>query len=213
MSKRTFKDWMLESDLKVLESIPEDFEFSMARGELKTIKRSAERIMKHLDGEGDLEAWVQSKITKANDYLNSVANHMDGGEDDTEKNSDVKEEKHSKEMKSCPDGKYWCMNDKKCKKIPKGWHVMRSGYLMKDEEKEEENKNGNGNGEGSESNGGGVSEGCGSTHETKKKKKKLSEMISTSSVTGRRFRDISSKEDQEQLEKEKSKKESKDPMN
>ena len=47
--------------------------------------------MKHLGGEGDLEAWVQSKITKANDYLNSVSNHMDGGEDDTKK--EVKEAK------------------------------------------------------------------------------------------------------------------------
>ena len=301
MAKRTFTDWMLESDLKVLESIPEDFEFSMARGELKTIKRSAERIMKHLDGEGDLEAWVQSKITKANDYLNSVANHMDGGEDDTEKKKevkegkkskcdcdcgqdpcvkcgeshhDIKEGKESKEAKKCPDGKYWCMTDKKCKKIPKGWHMMRSGLIMKDEEHEEEGKkNGNGNGEGSESNGGGVSEGndflhagnpnpqmrnmpmgtrnaeklanaygphiknqlihglhslhkaresakktklmksdsvrvaegCGSTHETKKKKKKLSEMISTS-MSGKRYRNVDNREDQEQIEKENRKK-------
>ena len=301
MSKRTLKDWMLESDLKVLESIPEDFEFSMARGELKTIKRSAERIMKHLDGAGDLEAWVQSKITKANDYLNSVANHMDGGEDDTEKKKevkegkkskcdcdcgqdpcvkcgeshhDIKEGKESKEAKKCPDGKYWCMTDKKCKKIPKGWHMMRSGLIMKDEEHEEEGKkNGNGNGEGSESNGGGVSEGndflhagnpnpqmrnmpmgtrnaeklanaygpnikkqlihglhslhkaresakktklmksdsvrvaegCGSTHETKKKKKKLSEMISTS-MSGKRYRNVDNREDQEQIEKENRKK-------
>jgi len=114
--------------------------------------------------------------------------------------------KESKESKECGKGKYWCMIDKKCKKIPKGWHVMKSGYLMKNKEheEEEENKNGNGNGESSESNGGGVSESCGSTHETKKKKKKLSEMISTSS-TGGKYRDISSKEEQEQLEKERNK--------
>jgi hypothetical protein len=233
MDKLTFKEWSILSDLETIAPLGEDFEFSMARGELKTAKSAINRLMRHLKGEGDLEAWVQSKITKASEYLDTVADHMDGGEDDTEKKEvkegkksecdcdcgqdpcvkcgkshhDIKEEKDSKEMKSCPEGKYWCMTDKKCKKIPKGWHVMKSGYLMKDKEheEEEENKNGNGNGEGSESNGGGVSEGCGSTHETKKKKKKLSEMISTSSVTGRRFRDISSKEDQEQLEKEKNK--------
>jgi hypothetical protein len=43
---------------------------------------------------------------------------------------------------------------------------------------------------------------------TKKRKvKKLSEMISTSSVTGRKFRDISGADDQKQLEKEKKEKE------
>ena len=58
---------------------------------------------------------------------------------------------------------------------------------------------------------------CGGKHEvkesscssmTKKRKvKKLSEMISTSSVTGRKFRDISGADDQKQLEKEKKEKE------
>ena len=101
MERLSFKEWQVLSDLEVLDSIPEDFEFSMARGELKTIKRSVDRIMKHLGGEGDLEAWVQSKITKANDYLNSVSNHMDGGEDDTKK--EVKEGKVGKECSCCGD--------------------------------------------------------------------------------------------------------------
>ena len=75
--------------------------------------------------------------------------------------------------KSCKKGYYWCRTDEKCKKIPKGWHVMPTGYLMrdnehKDEEKEETKKkngngtNGNGNGNGDSSgstDGGGVSEG------------------------------------------------------
>ena len=58
--------------------------------------------MKHLGGEGDLEAWVQSKIT-ANDYLNSVSNHMDGGEDDTKK-----EVKEGKSKCDCDCGKVPC---------------------------------------------------------------------------------------------------------
>ena len=74
--------------------------------------------------------------------------------------------------KSCKKGYYYCNTDKKCKKIPKGYHVMPTGYLMRDSEHKDEkeetkkkngngaNGNGNGNGESSGgSNGGGVSEG------------------------------------------------------
>ena len=55
--------------------------------------------------------------------------------------------------KKCPPGKYWCFTDKKCKKIPMGYHVMGGGRLMKDEDhengedgKKKGKKNGNGNG-------------------------------------------------------------------
>ena len=75
----------------------------------------------------------------------------------------------------CPEGKYYCHTMKKCKPIPKGWHVMRGGYLMKDEDHKKKNGksksngnggshsnnngNGNGNGNGSGNGGnGGVSE-------------------------------------------------------
>ena len=63
------------------------------------------------------------------------------------------------EAKKCPDGKYWCYTDKKCKTIPRGWHVGRGGYIEKDEDDDskpkEGNGNGNGNGEGGNGNGGG----------------------------------------------------------
>ena len=55
----------------------EDFEFEMARNELRTAIDAAKRLMAQLDGEGDLEAWVQSKITKGADYLDTVADYMD----------------------------------------------------------------------------------------------------------------------------------------
>ena len=60
-------------------------------------------------------------------------------------------------MKKCKQGYYYCNTSKKCKKIPKGHHVMPSGYLMRDSEHEEEGKkkNGNGNGNGNNSNGNG----------------------------------------------------------
>ena len=59
-------------------------------------------------------------------------------------------------QKTCPKGQYYCFTDKKCKPIPKGYHVMGSGRLMQDDDHEDsEKKNGNGNGNG---NGGAVSE-------------------------------------------------------
>ena len=57
----------------------------------------------------------------------------------------------AKEAKKCPDGKYWCFQDKKCKKIPRGYHLGHRGYLEHDND---DGKNGNGNGNGS-SNGNG----------------------------------------------------------
>jgi hypothetical protein len=54
-----------------------DFEYEMARNELETASRAIDRLMKHLKGEGQLEAWVQSKITKGSDYLDTVADYMD----------------------------------------------------------------------------------------------------------------------------------------
>ena len=49
----------------------------------------------------------------------------------------------AKEAKTCPDGKYWCFDEKKCEKIPRGYHIGRSGYLAHDHD---DSKNGNGNG-------------------------------------------------------------------
>ena len=62
--------------------------------------------------------------------------------------------------KRCPAGKYWCFTDKKCKKIPVGYHIGRGGYLAQDNDNTESDdgtgKNGNGNGgSGGDSNGGG----------------------------------------------------------
>ena len=62
----------------------------------------------------------------------------------------------AKEAKKCPDGQYWCFDDKKCKKIPRGYHVGRSGYLAHDHDDSKKNgSNGNGNGNGGHGNGNG----------------------------------------------------------
>jgi len=70
--------------------VNEDFEFEMARNELRTAIDAAKRLMTHLDGDGELEAWVQSKITKGADYLDTVADYMDSR--DTKKLKEETEE-------------------------------------------------------------------------------------------------------------------------
>ena len=58
-----------------------DHEYSMARSELSTIIKAANRLKKKVKkGEGELEAWVQSKITKAADYIDTAADYVDSGE-------------------------------------------------------------------------------------------------------------------------------------
>jgi hypothetical protein len=59
-----------------------DHEHSMARSELSTIVSAAKRLRKKLKGEGNIEAWVQSKITKAADYIDAAADYLDSGEHD-----------------------------------------------------------------------------------------------------------------------------------
>ena len=60
-----------------------DHEYSMARSELKTILDAVRRLQSKVEnGEGSLEAWVQSKITKAADYIDTAADYVDSGEMD-----------------------------------------------------------------------------------------------------------------------------------
>ena len=91
MSKLSFNEWSILSDLQIIDAIQEDYEYSMARSELKTAQAAISRLMKKLQGEGELEAWIQSKITKASDYIDTVADYIDSGESETEEEGDVKE--------------------------------------------------------------------------------------------------------------------------
>ena len=62
------------------------------------------------------------------------------------------------EAKKCPAGKYWCFDDKKCKSIPRGYHIGHRGYLEHDKDEDSKkngSNNGNGNGNGHSSNGNG----------------------------------------------------------
>ena len=56
----------------------EDHEFEMARRQLSTMKSAAKKLEKKMGkkGEGNLKAWVQSKITKAADYADTAADYV-----------------------------------------------------------------------------------------------------------------------------------------
>jgi len=55
-----------------------DYEGEMARGELKSLIANAQELLKMIGEDAEIEAWVQSKITKAADYVSSVRNYMVG---------------------------------------------------------------------------------------------------------------------------------------
>jgi len=54
-----------------------DYEGEMAKSELYRLVKNAKDVMSMLDDDTQLEAWVQSKITKAADYLNSVSQYLE----------------------------------------------------------------------------------------------------------------------------------------
>ena len=68
--------WNLQQRGLVEDDVESGEESSMARSELNAITKDAKSIMSKIKGNKELEAWTQSKITKAADYLNSVADYM-----------------------------------------------------------------------------------------------------------------------------------------
>lgn len=55
-----------------------DYEGEMSKGELQYTIQNAQEILDSLGDEDELEAWVQSKITKAADYISTVRDYMAG---------------------------------------------------------------------------------------------------------------------------------------
>ncbi len=82
------KKWknIVENAMKVVEHDMEDanhtdHEVSMAKSQLLSSVKSSVRIAKHLKDlseQDGLEGWVASKLTMAEDYLQNVADYMDG---------------------------------------------------------------------------------------------------------------------------------------
>lgn len=54
----------------------EDYEGGMAKNQLATIIRMAQEIQDKISEDTELEAWVQSKITNAEDYISTIANYI-----------------------------------------------------------------------------------------------------------------------------------------
>jgi hypothetical protein len=69
-------DWMQADD-----------ESDMAKSQLKSIQSNASKLMSMIGDKEQLDAWVQAKLTKAEDYLNSVQGYL-AGEDAQERGLD-----------------------------------------------------------------------------------------------------------------------------
>ena len=79
---KTFAEAMKE--VRKPKVVKEDYEVSMAIGQLRTINEYATKLISILESKGseyDIEAWVQSKITTAEDYMNSVGHYMENNPD------------------------------------------------------------------------------------------------------------------------------------
>ena len=63
----------------------------MAVDQLETSIRKAQALITKLQGKGDLEPWVQSLITKAEDYISTVSDYGEVDEYDVENEQDIKE--------------------------------------------------------------------------------------------------------------------------
>ena len=81
----------------------EDHEASMAIGQLKTIQDNLNQLMSILQSKGsdyELEAWVQSKITSANDKMTSAADYMKNSPSVSEDFDDINQKRGSEKVDS-----------------------------------------------------------------------------------------------------------------
>lgn len=80
-----------------------DDESSMAKAQLKSIQSNASKLMDLLGDDDQLDAWVQAKLTKAEDYLDAVAGYTESEKEDqtpTTVTVTLQEEDQIKEGKS-----------------------------------------------------------------------------------------------------------------
>ena len=86
------------SDKLTMEEKDKDHEPEMIRSQLKTAKRASKKIKKHTLKKDNFKAWVQSKITKASDYLDTAADYLDS-KDDVKEGKDPKLSKIVKQLR------------------------------------------------------------------------------------------------------------------
>ena len=80
-----------------MEEKHKDHEPEMIRNQLKTAKRASKRIKSHTLKKDNFKAWVQSKITKATDYLDTAADYLDS-KDDMKEELDKKDKPYIKKL-------------------------------------------------------------------------------------------------------------------
>jgi hypothetical protein len=67
-----------EAKHPILEAKEYDYEGQMARTQLISIVKNAKSLFDSIGEKTQLQSWVQSKLTKAEDYLNGVRSYLDG---------------------------------------------------------------------------------------------------------------------------------------
>lgn len=101
-----WKQFLKESDCGSYKREPEeefeDHEGQMARSQLLQISKSAAELMQMIDDGDELPAWVQSKLTKAADYLKAAQSSEEYDEFE-----DALEEELIDEAEICKAGKDW----------------------------------------------------------------------------------------------------------
>jgi hypothetical protein len=70
-----------ESDINIADSGEYDHEGDMAKDDLETIVRAARRLTGMLDDNENMPEWVQSKITKAADYVDTAADYIESNKE------------------------------------------------------------------------------------------------------------------------------------
>ncbi len=64
-----------------------DDESSMAKAQIKSIQSNASKLMNLLGDDDQLDAWVQAKLTKAEDYMDAVAGYTESEKDQEQETS------------------------------------------------------------------------------------------------------------------------------
>ena len=89
--------------VRLKQELGEDHEVSMAVSQLKTIQDNVNQLMSALQTKGsdyELEAWVQSKITSANDKMTSAADYMKNSPSVSEAVDDKKDDNKVADLKT-----------------------------------------------------------------------------------------------------------------
>jgi hypothetical protein len=107
-----------EDDIDIVDQGEYDQEGDMAKDDLETIVRAARRLTGMLDDNENMPEWVQSKINKAADYVDTAADYIESNQDDQVAEGDMDEAKY--QGREVPLGKRMAGDVKKSKVYVRG---------------------------------------------------------------------------------------------